>query len=589
MERRLAAIFAADVVGYSRLIRADEEGTLAAFQALRSELVDPKIAAHRGRIVKAMGDGILVEFVSVVDAVRAAGELQQAIAERNSGLPKDKRIVFRIGVNLGDVVIEGDDIHGDGVNVAARLEGLAEPGGICVSAGVYEQVRDRTDLAFEDLGEQSVKNIDRPLRVWRWIAEDQGTASPARNADRPPLPEKPSIAVLPFDNMSGDPEQEYFADGITEDLITALGRCRWLLVIARNSTFAYKGKSTDVRRVSEELGVRYVLEGSVRRAGNRIRVTAQLADGRDGSRLWSERYDREFDDVFALQDEITAEIAGTIEPELESIEQMALRARSAVDLNAWDCYQRGLWHLYRFTPDELKTAQRLFERAMTLDPNFSQAYARLAYVHVQLGWYGPLEERAARADDAVALARKSVELDGQDPAARLSLGRALAISGALPIGVEELRTAVRLDPSFAQAHFALGQALCGLDLHAEALQEANLAIRLSPRDPHLWTFLHIRAISNYIGDELKAAEADEHTALRQPNVTFFPYCVLVPVLGRLGKMAEARDAIAALHRFRPGFSCADAVLGWHFGEHPLMTQRFLDQYAADMRNAGLPE
>ncbi|MDH3236580.1 MAG: adenylate cyclase [Alphaproteobacteria bacterium] len=589
MERRLAAILAADVVGYSRLIRADEEGTLAAFQALRAELVNPKLTSHRGRIVKAMGDGILVEFASVVDAVRAADELQQAIAERNAGLPADKRIIFRIGVNLGDVVIEGDDIHGDGVNVAARLEGLAEPGGICISGGVYEQVRDRTDLAFEDMGEHSVKNIDRPLRVWRWIAEKREEALPAHASARPPRSDKPSIAVLPFDNMSGDPEQEYFSDGITEDLITALGRCRWLLVIARNSTFAYKGKSIDVRRVSEELGVRYILEGSVRRSGNRIRVTAQLADGRDGSQLWSERYDREFDDVFALQDEITAEIAGTIEPELESIEQMAIRTRSAVDLNAWDCYQRGLWHLYRFTTEELMTAQGMFERAIALDPNFSQAYARLAYVHIQLGWYGPLEGRAARASDAVSLARKAVELDSQDPAARLSLGRALAISGALPDGVEELRAAVRLDPSFAQAHFALGQALCGLDQHDEARREANLAVQLSPRDPHLWTFLHVRGISNYIADELEAAEADEHAALRQPNVTFYPYTVLVPVLGRLGKMAEAQAAIAALHRFRPGFTCADAVREWYFGEHPLATHRFLDQFAADMRNAGLPE
>ena len=292
MERRLAAIMATDVVGYSRLIRVDEEGTIAALQALRADLIDPKIAERHGRIVKLMGDGMLVEFASVVDAVNAAVETQQAVAERNSDLPKDKRIDFRIGINLGDVVIDGDDIQGDGVNVAARLEGMAEPGGIYVSGMVYEGVRDRMDVSFEDLGEREVKNIDRPVRVWRWNATVGATASVSAKANEPlPLPDKPTIAVLPFTNLSGDPEQEYFADGISEDIITGLSKNPDLFVISRNSTFTYKGKSVRVRDVSEDLGAQYVLEGSVRKAGQRIRVTAQLIDAASDRHLWAERYD----------------------------------------------------------------------------------------------------------------------------------------------------------------------------------------------------------------------------------------------------------------------------------------------------------
>ncbi len=322
MERRLAAILASDVVGYSRLIRADEEGTLAALKDLRAELIDPTLAEHNGRIVKLMGDGMLAEFASVVDAVRAAVETQRAVAERNADIQEEKRIEFRVGINLGDVVIDGDDIQGDGINVAARLEGMAEPGGICVSGMVYEGVRDRIDIPFVDMGEQEVKNIDRPVRVWRWIAEAEVTVSVSAEAEEPlALPDKPSIAVLPFTNMSGDPEQEYFADGIAEDIITALSYISGLFVVARNSTFAYKGCSSDVRRIARELGAGYLVEGSVRKAGHRVRITAQLIDGATGGHLWAERYDRDLEDIFALQDEVTGTIAARIEPELGAVER----------------------------------------------------------------------------------------------------------------------------------------------------------------------------------------------------------------------------------------------------------------------------
>jgi TolB-like protein len=313
------------MVGYSRLMEADEEGTIARQKAHRKELIDPKISEHDGRIVKLMGDGMLVEFASVVDAVRCAVEVQQAMAEREADVPDDCRIAYRVGVNLGDIVIEGDDILGDGVNVAARLEALADPGGICISAKVFEEVRARLDIAFEDLGEQKVKNINRPVRVLRWVADASALAVGAGQdvADTPlPLPDKPSIAVLPFNNLSNDPEQEYFADGIAEDIITELSRLRGFFVIARNSTFSYKGTSPDVRQVARELGVRYVLEGSVRLAGSRVRVTAQLIEGETGNHLWAERYDRDLEDMFEVQDEITQRIVGALEPSMIAVNRL---------------------------------------------------------------------------------------------------------------------------------------------------------------------------------------------------------------------------------------------------------------------------
>jgi adenylate cyclase len=350
MERRLAAILVADVVGYSRLVRADEEGTIEALKVIRSDLIDPKIAEHNGRIVKLMGDGMLAEFPSVVDAVRAAAEIQQAAAERNANRPADKRIEFRVGVNLGDVVIDGDDIHGDGVNVAARLEALAEPGGLCISSAVYEQVRDRIGLPFQDMGEQEFKNIDRPVRVWRLaVTSEQPPSKDTVEAEPLPLPDKPSIAVLPFENMSHDPDQGFFADGIAEDIITELSKFRSLFVIARNSSFSFRGQAIDVKELSEKLGVRYIVEGSVRRAGNRVRITAQLIDAVADAHLWAERYDRDLNDIFAVQDEVTLAIVTAIEPTLGSAERERAHRKPTESLGAWESYQRGLWHAYRRT------------------------------------------------------------------------------------------------------------------------------------------------------------------------------------------------------------------------------------------------
>ncbi len=591
----------ADVVGYSRLMERDETRTFSALKAQRHEVVDPAVARNHGRCIKLMGDGALFEFPSAVDAVSCAIDIQTALAERGRDStghdrdddPDDDRIELRLGIHVGDVIVEGDDILGDAVNIASRLESLAEPGGVCLSQQAYDQVVHRIDLPFRELGARQVKNVARAVHAWAWSPPDRrrpaGIAPDDAARKTAPVRSRPSIAVLPFSNMSNDPAQEYFSDGITEDIITALSRCRWLTVIARNSTFAFKGRSGDVRRIADELNVRYVLEGSVRRAGERIRVTAQLIDGRDGAQLWGERYDRDLSDVLDLQDEIAGVLAGTIEPELSMIEGAALTGRATSDLDAWDCYQRGLWHLYRFTLAELERAKALFQRALTLDPSFAQACAQLAYAHIQLGWYGRWEDRPANIRDAIAFANRALSLDDREPAARVALGRALALAGKPERGLEELRIAVALDPSHAQAHFALGQVLCYLARPAEAVRELDTAIRLSPRDPHHWTFLNVRASAHYQAGDMDRAEADERAALRQPNATFFPALILVAVHGRQGKLADAAEAIRELHRFRPGYTRADARREWHFGEHAFMSERFIEQFDADLRAAGLPE
>src|SRR5713101_4624635 len=382
VERRLAAILAADVAGYSRLIEDDEEGTLGRLKALRAETIDPKIAGHKGRIVKTTGDGLLVEFASVVDALRCAAEMQAAMAESNVPLPQDRRIQFRIGINVGDIVVEDGDIFGDGVNVAARLEGLAEPGGICVSARVQEDAAGRLDLAFEDMGEQALKNIARPVRAYRVrlaTAEKTSTNSPVETTPTLALPDKPSIAVLPFQNMSGDPEQEYFADGMVEEIITALSRIRWLFVIARNSSFTYKGQAVDVKEVGRELGVRYVLEGSVRKSGNRIRVTAQLVEAATGNHVWAERYDRDLADIFAVQDEITERVVAAIEPELYAAENIRSQRKAPESLDAWECVIRALSLIGQGTRDENTEAEALCRRAIAIAPGYGGAHSLLAW------------------------------------------------------------------------------------------------------------------------------------------------------------------------------------------------------------------
>src|SRR5499427_5748698 len=372
--RKLAAILAADVAGYSRMMGADEEGTLERLKAHRRELIDPKIAEHHGRIVKTTGDGMLVEFASVVDAVRCAVDVQTAMPERNTAVPPEQRITFRVGINLGDVIIEGDDIHGDGVNIAARLEAMAEPGMVCMSAAAWEQVKGKVPFGADDLGEHQLKNIERPVRVFR-IA----SGAPATATRKPlPLPDKPSIAVLPFQNLSGDPEQEYFADGMVEDIISGLSRIGWLFVIARNSSFTYKGKTVDVKHVGRELGVRYVLEGSVRKAGERLRISGQLVEAETGSHLWAHRFDSVLEDVFDLQDRVTMAVAGAMEPSINQAEIRRANRKPTENLQAYDWLARGLGEEQLYSRDSVDRAMQMARRAIELDPRYAEAHARLA-------------------------------------------------------------------------------------------------------------------------------------------------------------------------------------------------------------------
>ena len=373
VERRLAAILAVDVAGYSRLMGEDEEGTLAALRAVRRELGDPKITEHRGRIVKTTGDGLLAEFASVVDAVRCAIELQREMIARNAATPAERRIEFRMGINVGDIIIEDGDIFGDGVNIAARLEALAEPGGICLSAAAHEQVRDRLHIAFDDLGEQQVKNITRPVRTYRVALGASSRAAVPAGAPLP-LPDKPSLVVLPFLNMSGDPEQDYFVDGMVEEIITALSRIRWLFVIARNSSFTYKGLAIDVKQVGRELGVRYVLKGSVRKAGERVRITAQLLDATTGTHLWADRFDGPLEDVFELQDKVASNVAGVIEPTLQAAETARSAGRPTSDLTAYDLYLRA-YAMFWSSVERIPEALRLTEQAIARDPSYGPTLA----------------------------------------------------------------------------------------------------------------------------------------------------------------------------------------------------------------------
>jgi adenylate cyclase len=541
--RRLAAILAADVAGYSRLIGADEGGTLQGLRTIRTELVDPKIAAHRGRLVKTTGDGFLIEFSSVVDALRCAVEVQLEMAERNATVQTDNRIEFRIGINVGDVVVEDGDIFGDGVNVAARLEGLAEPGGICVSALVRRDAAGKLDLAFEDLGEQTLKNIARPLRVYRVLV-----AGSAKYASQPSLalPDKPSVAVLPFTNMSGDPEQEYFADGIAEDIITALSRYPSLFVIARSSSFAFKGRAVDVKQVGHELGVRYVLEGGVRRAGNRIRISAQLVDADTGNHIWAERYDRDLADIFALQDEITEAVTIAVAPAIRDAELRRAVRKPTGNLDAWAAYQRGLWHLFKNNPDDNILAQGFFQQAIDLDPTFAGGYRGLALAFLQEASRPRTASAPDRRNSAESLARQAIALDGADAEAHATLSNALRGRGDYDGALAEAERALALNPNLASAHGVFGATLIFSGHPREGLVALERSIRLDPHAADLAAQgyrLNTLALGHYFCGEYEAAvEAAKRAIRSDPN---YPnaYRWLAAALGQLGRSAEAKEAL----------------------------------------------
>jgi TolB-like protein/class 3 adenylate cyclase len=520
VERRLAAILAADVAGYSRLMGDDEEGTLAALKAIRRQLVDPKIKEHRGRVVKTTGDGALVEFASVIDAVRCAVDVQRDMAERNAEIQAARRIEFRIGINVGDIIIDEDDIYGDGVNVAARLEALAEPGGICVSRVVRDQVRDKLDFIFDDKGEQQVKNIARPVRVYliRPGEPAQSTAvAAAPDTAPPPLPAKPSIAVLPFANMSNDPEQEYFADGIAEDIITSLSRLSGFFVIARNSTFTYKDRAVDVKTIARELGVRYVLEGSVRKAANRVRVTAQLVEGATGNHVWAERYDRELADIFAVQDEITETIVGALEPRLHVAEIIRAQHKVPSSLDAWDLVMQAMDRISRFTDADSRAAIALLDRAIAIDPGYARAYAHKAWLTIWRAFQGwdPMREAIATAGDSVAKGR---QFDAGEP--WVYVARIMVCTATLNGGeaVAAARKAIELNPNFAYGYSFLGVALAASGDGDAAIAAVDHAVRLSPRDLLRDEFELFYAFAYFQkGDYAKAADFAAAAASLRPG------------------------------------------------------------------------
>jgi adenylate cyclase len=564
--RRLAAILAADVAGYSRLMGADEEGTLERLKALRRELLDPKIAEHKGRIVKTTGDGLLVEFPSVVDAVRCAVEVQQAMPERNTGIGADKCIALRIGINLGDVIVEGDDLYGDGVNIAARIEALADAGGVFVSNTVYDHVRDRLPFVFEDLGEQQVKNIARPVRVFRVRATLTHPAADApgsplsRNAGDGaerrrheageggppmPLPDKPSIAVMPFANMSGDPEQEYFVDGMVEEIITALSRIRWLFVIARNSSFTYKGQAVDVKQVGRELGVRYVLEGSVRKAGGRVRITAQLIDAATGAHLWADRFDGSLEDVFDLQDKVASSVAGVIEPALQAAETTRSANRPTNDLTAYDLYLRG-YGMFLSSARQIPEALRLLEQAIARDPRYGAALAWAAVCCFRLLFDDRSEDREADRLKGVAFARRALEVAGDDPASVANAAQALAYFGedigAMMVLVDR---ALALNPNYARGWHVSGNIRLWAGQLDIAVEHMEAALRLSPR-ARVGTVLAAIGAGHSYARRFDEAVPKLLVAIQEDPGYPLPYRHLAACYAHMGRLDDAREMVRRL-------------------------------------------
>ena len=591
--RKLAAILAADVVGYSRLAASDEERTLARMRTLWSDLIAPTISLHHGRVVKRTGDGSIIEFRSVVDAVRCAIEVQNGMVERNAGLPPERRIEFRVGIHLGDVVEESDgDLMGDGVNIASRLQSVAAPGAICLSEDAYRQVKARLDLSVSDLGSTQLKNIADPMRIYSLQVGAAPGADPgphhkpaAPAAAASPPSGKPSIAVLPFTNMSGDPEQEYFVDGMVEDIITALSRFNQLFVIARNSTFAYKGRAVDVRQVAAELGVRYVLEGGVRKAGNRLRITGQLIDAATGAHLWAERFDGDLQDVFDLQDKITASVVGAIEPTVLKAEIERARRKPAENLDAYDLYLRALPHVYAMRPDENLLGYGLLTQAIDLEPTFAPALAHAAWC---------LEQRLSRAwpavgtDDlgtAIALARRAAAAGSDDPLAVVIASFVLVMAGRdYGAGLDGVRRAVERNPGSGHVNFLAGTALvCGGDPEA-GLALAERAMALGPLDPGYFMFLTVAGLAHlFSGRPAKALELAERSAALNPDWDT-AYWVLVPACVQLGRLPDAQAALAKFRALAPGMTVSgfQRVL-------PLKDPAALNIILDGFRRAGLPD
>ncbi|BCH28874.1 guanylyl cyclase [Mesorhizobium sp. L-8-10] len=585
LQRRLAAILMADIVGYSRMMRADEAATLARLTHLQRDIINPRLPEFGGRLVKSTGDGFLAEFHSAVDAVQYAVDVQREIAA-NGGGPDGERMYLRIGINVGDVVVEGDDLFGDGVNVAARIEGIAQPGGICISATVYDQVKDKLDLDFEDGGLREVKNLAEPVRTFSVRFGEPATGGEAEVAVRPArqvIAEAPSIAVLPFDNMSGDADQDYFSDGITEDIITDLSKISSLMVIARNSSFTYKGRAVDVKQAARELGVRHVLEGSVRKAGNRVRVTAQLIDGRTGAHVWAERYDRVLEDIFAIQDEITMSIVGELKVRLDLKEKDRLGSTPSANVEAYDLVLRGREMIMNnLDRVHMETAMAMFERAREIDPRFVSAHVGLAFSNIMAYTNGWSDSPDASIDCALQMARRAVELDANDPLARRALAVALLWKRDMEACCKEINRATMLAPNDAELLATRGNILVYMHDHDAAVENLERAVRLDPRYPDMW--LHFLGHAYFMKRDYEtAARYLRERIRRQPN-TDLSRTLLASAYGHLGRIEEARKLWEEVLAVNPGYSLEQKARVL-----PYKNPSDWDHFVEGLAKAGLPK
>jgi adenylate cyclase len=601
MERKLAVILAADVAGYSALMEADEAGTFERLRSRRRDLLEPEISKHHGRIFKLMGDGLLAEFGSVVDAVECAVTLQRGMMERNTSVSEENRIEIRIGINLGEVIVEGDDRYGEGVNVAARLQELADPGGICVSSKVSKEVEKKLAFSFESMGEQRVKNITEPIACYRvslrlhptetLLSSNDRQASKAATTEEAialALPDKPSIAVLPFQNMSGDPEQEYFTDGMVEEIITALSRIRWLFVIARNSSFTYKGRAVDVKQVGRELGVRYVLEGSVRKAGNRVRITGQLVDAATAAHLWAERFEGSLENVFDLQDQVTTSVIGAIAPKLQQAEIERAKRKPTDSLDAYDYYLRGLASFYTIAStrkDAVSEALPLFDRAIELDPEFASAHGMAAWCHVLRRDYGWASDGAREIAEAERLGRRAARLGKDDPIALFTGGFALAhVADHLDVGAGLIDRALALDPNLSAAWLLSGWVRLWQGKPGAAIEHIEQAIRLSPQDPLMFIMQNGIALAHFLACRYDDASAWSERALRSyPD--FLPALrVAAASHACAGRLFAAQKVMARIRQIDPKLqvaNLADVV--------PFRADKDIARFIEALRLAGLPD
>lgn len=583
-KRRLAAVMALDVVGYSRMIAANDLKARQLFNSCFEELIAPTIASHGGRVVKTMGDGVLAEFTSVVEAVGSAESIQRSLAAKNEDVGMADRLKLRIGMNLGDVIVEGDDIHGDGVNIAARVEAIAEPGTVYMTQDVYGQVQGRFSGAATFLGEQRLKNIDRPVGVWRLDpVPGADTAYVRSGIGRPPATaDRPSIAVLPFHNRSGDPDDVYFVEGISEDILSALSHVGWLFVIARATSFGFTARDRDPRAVAANLGVVYILDGSVRRAGKRTRISVELVDGASGLQLWSARYDRQLADIFDVQDEISETIVGAIQPELARSEQERARRKRSESLRAWDLCQRATWHAWRRTRESLQEAVRLFAAARTEDPNFVQALAGEADALSSMFIRGYSSDAENVLEAAEVLARRAVALDPRDASAHYSLGYTLMFQRRHDEAEPELRHAIDINPNYAQACFTLGNALATSGRAEDGAGMIRRAMRLSPRDPLIGQMMTRLAEAYFFAGRHDEALAWSRRALQQPNIQPSRWVTLLAILGTLGRTDEAQPALAALRALD-----ARHTAGFVQRRYPVVHPPHMEMFIAGLKRAGL--